>query len=96
MKDQKYDNFPDDANKPMENLITRGFATGTPDELFFSKDGLLMADVIFDIDDGKGWRYGFWYYLIWVLVICGAVIAIGSAINIILSPLLGWLIGSDS
>ena len=52
-----------------------------------------MGDVIVDVDERKRWRYAFWYYLIWIMAVSGALIAIGSAINTILScPLLSLYI----
>ena len=79
-----YDNFPDDAERPMENLISKEYAKGTKRELFFLREGLLMGEVIDDVANGKRLRYECIYWLVWVAAICGALTVIAPVVRFIL------------
>jgi len=76
----KYNNSPDDARRPMENLISRGYAMGRTDEFFFQKEGLLMGQVIDEVKRGRGWKYGMTYWLAWVTAISGILLVISNAL----------------
>lgn len=90
LTDPRYDNFPDDAKRSMENLISRGYAKGTTDELYFLKEGLLMGEVIYDVKDGKSWCYEFIYWSTWV---AWAAVIVGAVFTILklLSAIVDWV-----
>jgi hypothetical protein len=85
MDRKKYDNFPSDAQRPMENLIVKEYATGSTSSLLFSKDGLLMGEVIDEALTLKRFRYTSFIGLVWVTVICGALAVICGALTVAIS-----------
>lgn len=90
---QIYSNFPADAERPMENLISKDYAKGTTSALLFLKEGLLMGEVIDDVANGKSWRYESIYWLAWAAAISGALIVIAPVARFIflsIFHLLGW------
>ena len=76
-----YDNFPDDAERPMENLISKEYAKGATSALLFLREGLLMGEVIDDVANGKSWRYECIFLLAWVAVISGAFTVIAPVVR---------------
>ncbi len=83
LTDLRYNNFPDDALRPMENLLQRGYVVGWP-KIKFLKEGLLMGEVIDEVAQGRGWRYEFLYWFTWIAVICGVLLVIGPVVKFIL------------
>jgi len=77
---EKYTNFPDDARRSMENLIKKELATGQPDGFFFLREGLLMGQVIHEIETGGDRLYRIAYPLAWATAIAGILLVMSNAI----------------
>ncbi|MDE3199958.1 MAG: hypothetical protein KGN79_03465 [Acidobacteriota bacterium] len=89
--------FPADANVAMENLNRRGWAELKDGQLLFLSEGILMGEVIDDVDYGGRWKrwrkrrkYEFFYWLAWTTVFCGAYLVIVPAI-LSVCRLIRWL-----
>ncbi len=81
LKDKEKDNYEFGLSGTFTNLIGRGFAVPVENDsssIIFTPTGLLMGEVINDVENGKlgGMKYGFFYYLTWVAAITGALIII--------------------
>lgn len=85
---KKYDIHLTDT---FENLIKRGYAersTQDVSNLIFTKEGLLIGEVIYDIKGDNIWnrhKYPFFYFLTWVTTISGALIVIVNALIMIVN-----------
>ncbi|MEK7618098.1 MAG: hypothetical protein AAB410_03040 [Patescibacteria group bacterium] len=64
-------------NKPFENLVQRGYATkNNEDALIITREGLLMGEVINDVEKNlfsKYIKYNSLYWLVWITAIAGAL-----------------------
>jgi hypothetical protein len=77
----KYNNFPADALRPMENLKQRGWAELEGGSLQFLKEALLMGEVIEDVMCGKRWFYRLFYWLAWITTVCGAILIVAPVLE---------------
>jgi hypothetical protein len=94
LTDPRYNNFPDDAQRPLENLIVREYAEPESVKvrwqddptraLRFRKEGLLMGEVIYDVENGKSRRYKYIYWLAWATAISGVLIVIAPVVRFLL------------
>lgn len=78
LKNKNKDNYDWGLSGTFGNLIKRGFAVeftaGDTSNIIFTPEGLLMGEVIDDVENKKlgGWKYNFFYYLTWITALMGA------------------------
>jgi|GEM_PF-3274913 hypothetical protein len=67
--------------RALENLVQRGYATGEPSGrgIYFTRDGLLMGEIIDDVESQGWWRrnkYQALYLFVWAVAILGGALVI--------------------
>jgi hypothetical protein len=68
------------------NLSKRGYiklSDQRGDEMFLLKEGLLMGEVVYDVESGRGWKYFLFYWLTWATVWAGALSVIINFLKLI-------------
>lgn len=74
----------------MDSLVQRGYAEhllGVAPEINIriTKEGLLMGEVIFDVENGgwSGHKYELFYWVVWLTLWSGVIIVFASALKIV-------------
>lgn len=88
LKPEKYSD-PGSLKQGLSNLIQRGFATQDPSVpgIHFTKEGLLMGEVINDVRQGcflSKKRYQFFYWTTWLIVAFGVLLLFANLVKVIL------------
>lgn len=88
LKPDKYSD-PGSLKQALFNLIQRGFATPVPSVpgIRFTKEGLLMGEVINDVRQGcfiRRKRYPIFYLITWAIVILGVLLICANLVKVTL------------
>lgn len=69
----------------VKDLINRGYLSGSPAEVYFTKEGLLMGEVISDYENPfTRIGYATLYYVIWLAFLSGLVFVVLNTIKLII------------
>ena len=74
----------------LQNLVQRNYAEFRSEDIVTTQEGLLMAEVVYDLESEQGrlyWlrrkKYRAFFVLVWLTALSGVVIVVGSAIQMI-------------